>query len=512
MKMIGKLLIVDDQAIFRQGIAKMIGEHELGWQVAGEAENGREAVEQIAALQPHLILTDIRMPHMDGLELAEYVHRHHKETAVIILTGYEDFKYAQAALKFGAIDFLLKPCNEQTLIEVLGRAYEHFREGMLRAQRQAADRRALEEHVVRSLLLGLPCDDRLAQRAGAAYAGKELVLLRVESYFPPGKAYRRADLGLLQFALFNMITELAECPPYHGRLVSVRHDRFALFTELVEEEPARGLEQRIAEACRTYLGLAVTAHRCGPAGEPEGWSGLYRGAEEQRAVPAAEPPAPRLPAANVTRIREMQTELETRLVLGQMAQVKEQIEAMLGRLPSMPPEDARIETLSFVMALGRTVSRLFGGEEARFDVAVPIESLPALADTGAIVAFAQERAERFLAQFAAWQEDKNRNLVTKTMAYVEEHYMESCSLAEVAEKLHMSGTYFSKVFKRETGDTFTNYVTKVRMEKAKLLLSNTDMKIFEVAAAVGYDDPNYFTNVFRTTQKISPTEFRKRHR
>ncbi|WP_426450759.1 response regulator transcription factor [Paenibacillus sp. S-38] len=511
--MIGRLLIVDDQAIFRQGIAKMIGEHELGWQVAGEAENGREAVELIASLQPHLILTDIRMPHMDGLELAGHVHKHHPETAIIILTGYEDFKYAQAALKFGAIDFLLKPCNEQTLIEVLSRAYDHFRERMLRVQRQAADRRALEEHVVRSLLLGLPCDDRLARRVGEAYAEKELRLLRVETYFPPGKAYRRTDLGLLQFALFNMITELAECPPYHGRLVSVRHDRFALFTEAVEEGEARRLEERIAEAAAMYLGLGVTPQRCGLAGGPERWSTLYRGAEElHRPAAAAEPPAPRLPAANVTRIREMQTELETRLVLGQMAQVKEQIETMLGRLPSMEPEDARIETLSFVMALGRTVSRLFGGEEARFDVAVPIESLPALADTEAIVGFAKERAQRFLAQFTAWQEDKNRNLVTKTMAYVEEHYMESCSLAEVAEKLHMSGTYFSKVFKRETGDTFTNYVTKVRMEKAKLLLSNTDMKIFEVAAAVGYDDPNYFTNVFRTTQKVSPTEFRKKRR
>ncbi|MCZ8522270.1 MULTISPECIES: response regulator transcription factor [Paenibacillus] len=510
--MIGKLLIVDDQAIFRQGIAKMIGEHPLGWRVAGEAEDGREAVRRIAELQPHLILTDIRMPHMDGLELAEYVHTHHPETALIVLTGYEDFKYAQAALKFGAIDFLLKPCNEQTLIEVLRRAYSHFRDNRLRADRQAADRRALEEHVLRSLLLGLPCDDRLVLRIRDAYGVQELWLLRVETYSPPGKSYRPEDLGLLQFALFNIVAELAECAPYQGRLVSVRHDSLALFTAAVAEEAALRLQEQIREAAAAYLGLPVTVCRCGPAGPPEGWSGQYRRLEEMRPRTAAEPAAPRLPAANVTRIREMQTELETRIVLGQMGQVKEEIETMLGRLPSMLPEDARIETLSFVMALGRTVSRLFGGEGARFDAAAGVESLPALADTEGIVGFARSQAERFLGQFSAWQADKNKNMVTKMMAYVDENYMEPCSLAEIAEKFHLSGTYFSKLFKRETGDTFTNYVTRVRMEKAKLLLSNTEMKIFEVAAAIGYDDPNYFTNVFRTTQKISPTEFRKQQR
>src|SRR5690606_1418426 len=97
----------------------------------------------------------------------------------------------------------------------------------------------------------------------------------------------------------------------------------------------------------------------------------------------------------------------------------------------------------------------------------------------------------------------------KAVRYIEDHYMESCSLTDVAGVVHLSPNYFSNLFKKEKGESFVNYVTGVRMDKAKILLSNTNMKISEIAESIGYDDPNYFTTVFKQLVKCSPREFRK---
>src|SRR5690242_19046129 len=109
----GKVLIVEDQMNFRKGLDKMIEQGDLGWEVVGEASNGQDALELMAELQPDLVLTDIRMPIMDGIEFVGHLRRSHPDLLVVILTGYKNFEYAQAAVRHGALDLLIKPCTEQ---------------------------------------------------------------------------------------------------------------------------------------------------------------------------------------------------------------------------------------------------------------------------------------------------------------------------------------------------------------------------------------------------------------
>ncbi|PYI52164.1 response regulator [Paenibacillus flagellatus] len=507
--MIGKLLIVEDQTVFRKGLIKMIENHSLGWTVVGEAENGREAVKLLDELEPHLILTDIRMPLMDGIQLAEYVHERKRDIAVVILTGYEDFKYAQAALKYGAIDFLLKPCNEQVLIEVLSKAYDHFREAELAKERALADRRATEEHALRSLLLRLPCDERLVGRVRAEYADKRVRTIRVADYLPAGKQYRESDLELLQFALFNIVTELAGARSSGCRLVALEHDLFALLTDAGETED--GLSEAIRAAIRDYLGIDVEVDEGGSFGR---LTPIVRPAVQTAAAgaPSAEATggSAGLPHwASQAKIKELHTRLATGIVLGRLDQVTRDIETIVSGLAGSSVEDAKIDALTFAIALHQTANQLLAETGGAFDLSERIESLQAIAATEELVRWTREQADRFLHRFQTWQADKSKNIISKTIEWLDRHYMEPCGLTETAETFHMSGTYFSKLFKKETGETFTNYVTKVRMEKAKMMLCNTDMKVFEIAAAVGYDDPNYFTNVFNRTQNVSPTEFRK---
>ena len=124
----GKVLIVEDQPNFRRGIRRMIEDNGLGWNVVGEAGNGRDALDLLESCQPDLVLTDIRMPIMDGIEFVTCLRSKYPEMLVIILTGYKNFEYAQAAVRHGAFDLLVKPCTEEMLHLVLSKASERFYE------------------------------------------------------------------------------------------------------------------------------------------------------------------------------------------------------------------------------------------------------------------------------------------------------------------------------------------------------------------------------------------------
>lgn len=246
----GNAMVVEDQYHFRKGLVRMIEESEHNWQVVSEASNGLDALKMLEVHKPDLVLTDIRMPAMDGIEFVTQMRRMHPDTIVVILTGFKHFEYAQAAVKLGVMDFLVKPCTEEDVRDMLSRASVKFEAG--RAQ---------------------------------------------------------------------------------------------------------------------------------------------------------------VPKAN-----------------------------------------------------------------------------------------------------ALQQEEKQDKAIRKAIAYIEKHYADDCRMTEVAGHVRLNPSYFSVLFKKETGESFTSYVTRYRMEKAMQLLRTTDMKVFEIASVTGFGEPNYFTNVFRQHLKLSPKEWRRQQK
>lgn len=124
----GTLLIVEDQPNFREGLRMFIEQESIGWEVIGEAENGEEGMEKIKALQPDLVLMDIHMPVRNGIELAEWMFSNRIDTMFVIITGFQDFSYARSALRYGALDFLLKPCSDEDISRILLSAYDRLEE------------------------------------------------------------------------------------------------------------------------------------------------------------------------------------------------------------------------------------------------------------------------------------------------------------------------------------------------------------------------------------------------
>ncbi|MCR2805622.1 response regulator [Paenibacillus soyae] len=511
----GKLLLVEDQAYFRKGLRKMIDENATGWSVIGEAENGEEALALIAEETPDLILTDIRMPGMDGIAFAERVRKEGLDSELIILTGYEDFAYAQAAVRFGALDFLLKPCNEAMLLEVLEKAYRKYQEKLVRREQLLAEERGREDASLRAALLRLPYHGPKTNMESLTL-GRAVTFAFVDSYFPNDKPYRAEDLGLLQFAVANIIAEHACRQGTDGRIVAVEYDRYAI---VHEEDGQTEWRSAAASSITRYLGLSVTLVAAGVIGRFADLPDLYEkscGAgeiERTRHRPSAVPGQIGDASASCdAKVKECQLVLTIALASGDPDRLRHSLEERVARIADQSLEEAKLEALALAIAT-KTVSlqsfqiaqddRLFGERISRLQGIRSVKEASEWAD-GA--------ASRFLQAARQWREQNNHNVIARLQGYLEQHYPKSCTLNEMAEQYHMSPAYLSKLFKKETGENYSAYLTKVRINKAALLLANTDMKVFEIASAVGYDDPNYFTNVFRMLHRMSPSDYRKQSR
>ena len=220
--MIGKVFVVDDELHTRKTIVKMIEMSRLKWEVAGEASNGQQAVEQMESLKPNLVITDIRMPVMDGFQLAREIHRRGSDAQVVVLTAYRDFTYAQTALRYGVKDFLLKPCSEDEVFRVLRQAYDRFV-----FEEQKKDE--IRQHALRSMILKLPHDPQRLSELEPRIINRYLWLVKVETYFPEAKNYRENDLGLLQFSIRNILEEIMEAKSKSAYLLHLLAHDFAVF-------------------------------------------------------------------------------------------------------------------------------------------------------------------------------------------------------------------------------------------------------------------------------------------
>ena len=526
-----RVLLVDDEEDIRVGISRKMDWESLGFTLVGEAENGQEALELAEALSPDVVLTDIKMPFLDGLELCRILTGRLPAARFVVFSGFDDFEYAKQAIQMNVFEYILKPISAPELSAVLERLRERL--DTERTQRQNLEllRRRYEESLpllrelfYTRLLSGQLRPDQVQDRAG-----------RYEIDLPGGlwtaalvhadPAGEMGDAGRDELLLLSVKSFLEE----HFSLAGCRArvvlcgDTVALLVQLSGEDRVYPLLEeldRLSLLARSYLGTHLVAgvglacqgpeelHRC-----VEG----ARSALDYRALTGGgrviyigdlEPQS----SAVLSFEEEDQRALSAAVKLGAPEQVERVARGLMERLSQtgLSLSQCHLFLLEVVTCLvrltrsgGVAVEEVFG---SNFTGAVSISDFSSLEELGRWLG---ERCLKLHDLLGRQRTDSAWRLVEQAKEYIAGHYTdERLSVESLCAHIHLSPTYFSTLFKREVGMSFTAYVTQVRMDEAARLLRESDEKTYRIAERTGYSDPNYFSYVFKRRYGVSPSKFR----
>lgn len=513
-----------DPSAIRKGLVHCIHWGDLGCEIAAQADDGMMALEQIPVIQPNIVISDIRMPGMDGLELAEIIARDHPGIKVIILTGYPDFAYAQRAIQYHVVDFVLKPMTVENLTNAIEKAKAAIAEDRSSQdlQEKLSTTSARNMELQQSMLL-----HDLIHRVACSqlYVLNRLAQLKMDlrSYF----VLKLHITSLSEEALteeeyneyLNQSQEiLSDC------LSSYQHYYIARGTQDCFVVICAAGEAPITALCREAVNIVGSlAHFLlfiGISNCNDNPICLADAADEAAQAVRFTVFTPDHPVTHFAELSsfpqqltdeifEMLSALKSAMELRNPADTEQLLDCIFAYADSnkLPPDTVRnicVYIHQFGMELqfpGMAGHSLEGGS---------ISSLKRIMETNSIAemesctrALVQQTQD--MAQSSAASAD---HIVSSVQAYISAHYGEQLSLDQLAQQFYLSSSYLSRLFKRETGTTLTTYLQNVRIEAAKNLLRTTALKSYEVAERVGINDPVYFSRIFKKITGLKPKDYR----
>jgi len=487
-----KAVVFDDEYIVVEGLQTMIDWQSFGIELVGTAEDGISALALCRAHRPDVILTDIRMPEMDGLQLVEIVLREAPDTYCIVFSGFNDFSCVKRAIQLGVADYLEKPITVESVEHAIRKMT-----GRLTAQREAAELRQRWEEGKRELLEKATLD----------------VLLRGEEAQRKWKEYfgPQADrvVGVTVIACSGQV-RLPEQPEH--RMVSIRNGEEASAVFFHFLPPSYEFWERLAQESeladvvvgggRTYAGPADAADsyaeakralRCGLFLRMKGLI-RYEQLGELIATPEG--------------LSEREEAMILSMRAGDVSGLMEQIDRFLDwiRSEKVDPEVAEREMIKLIyIALEASKEGGAGTLEERF---VPHVEIREMLAKGRMLEWFRERMERIAAWSKESRETTKHASVERARLFIEQNLSRNLSLEEVAAHVGMNPSYLSVLIKEVLGETYIKYVTRSRMELAKRLLSRGG-RVHEVCEQVGYYSYKHFSEVFKKYAGSTPGQYKE---
>ncbi|MEK5028297.1 response regulator transcription factor [Paenibacillus sp. FSL M7-1046] len=536
-----KIAIIDDERQVLKGMKRAIPWDELGAEWVGEAMNGEDGLEVIRRTLPDIVITDLYMPVMSGLDMMEQLRKEGFQGKIIILSGYSDFEHARQALRFHVTDYVSKPISLPTLKSILSNVVQELEEAEEKRIRQwelefkmTMYEPFVELEWVRSAAVGtlghayrdstpLPPSYLFWQERKHVTVGIELI--RDER----ARCLSVSDWNLFRFAVSNIACEVArklfpdlEYTELHStRTLLIIHPDAGQLEQLEDKLEELGI--RLIDSIGSYLKLVT---RIGIGGVKDTWTKLSDSTEEaframdQRALRVAsahevymyrensssEPGSVALFPVKfsyklATAMKASQEAEAHQLVLEYITEMKKQEGISQGYVQMLGSELWGIITYSLYES-GFVLDELFTNDQIAKEISsliVPDQLASWLIDK--ITKICSNRQ---------WKgSSKHRQVVDFMTSYIHEHYAEELTLAELSDKVFISRNHLSIIFKNITGETFNNYLTRVRIEKARELLMERNMLVYEVAERVGYKNIPYFSTLFKKITGMNPTELIK---
>ncbi|RIX51420.1 response regulator [Paenibacillus nanensis] len=504
-----KLLIVDDEQIEREGLHAILrkGFPEL---VIEEAKNGKIAVEMAGSFQPDLILMDIKMPGMSGLEAVERISAENPGIKYIMVTAYDAFEYARQAIKLGVKDYLLKPSKASEIIATVGKVIAQIEEerrsletSMLQQDALRKTLPLIETDIVTQLLFDHVHDvhvDELVALLEIRTAGEMFVML---VSLPPGgeSAYstvkekvRHAGNALVGALYGRQLPIIVIRDPER----SYRSQAMLLAREILsaaKSEAGAGWFVGIGNECGSLALIRQSYHEALIASIDTTLPVKYRFYSD---VPALHM------AADPQQIRQKEKQFFDHMRLGEWEQVRTSVMDFIQLFENEGTNllHAQQRVLELLWLASRVLSEL------GVETGTPLFSFQAQnyrqlrSETGHLL-------DRMRQSYVDYYERLEPDTMQQIKQYIMEHSHENISLDAIGKRVGLSPFYISKMFKEQLGINYIDFLTECRIEKAKKLMGDPEKSLKEITFEVGYHDPNYFSKVFKKMSNVSPKEYRK---
>ncbi|NOV03673.1 response regulator [Paenibacillus planticolens] len=503
-------MIVEDNAIYRYAIKSILRWEDYGFQIVSEALNGVHALQLLQEQRVDLIVTDISMPEMNGIDLIQHVKQWDSSIKIVALSSFDDFRYVKEALKLGAEDYLLKhdlePDTLQQLLQLMNVKILEDYERQKQADYRDANLREMQLLVGRKLLLGE------WQTAGEMESQASAV------HFPFQNG--PTAVVVMEGELPNILPKATEEPQQEliTMVIPIKNRRNAVIISCPYEKS----ERKCKEEALRHASLAVKQNDTVTAGISsigyalKDWSALYQQAKSalEQSVYEGAGKIYSYASTSVMEVEPAKNNLAIQALAAAMKKgvwtdVEAQIDFFFQSLRERKRPLAELRSLLMeVILLIKTTAlekNMFSErvENSLKQLSQTIEALPLLDEvkislldlTRSLIGNRSENAQI-------------RKEIQAAIAYMEEHYAEDITVAKMAYVLHLSSNYLSNLFKNETGMRIVEYMNRCRIRKAKLLLRDPSLKVYEVAAKTGFQETSYFCKVFKEIEGKTVKEFR----
>lgn len=536
-----KVFLVEDEMVIRRGIKNSIDWEKEGYIFCGEASDGELAYPMIIKEKPDILITDIRMPFMDGLELCKLVKKELPNIKILILSGYDEFDYAKEAIRLGVTEYLLKPISSGKLLEALNGVSESIRREKedkdlvrkymeeMRENTEHEKQKFFEQMIAGNLSMADALETGKKYEMNLSAGMYNLLLFR----FTLGKENRKSGelLGEAEYAI-EKLTERLEYVFEFQR--GVEGWAFLLMADNEEQmsERVKELSKDLEEIMKNYSTIAYFGGIGQPVARLRELEESFREAEralaarftmELNRIISVEDirmaqNVDTLDDIEITSFGEIEktgTMLEKFLNNGAEDEIDEFVDVYINELPEENLKsvlmrqyiimDAYIVMMSFCEKIEGIEGEMQAQSEELKNSMKTIQTLEEIKN------YIRMLLKKIIGVRDTISGRRYSDIIEIAKDQIRKTYMsDEISLNTIAAEVGMSPSYFSSIFSKEMGKTFVEYLTEIRMDRAKELLMCSSMKTSEIGYEVGYKDPHYFSYIFKKTQNCTPKEFRAR--
>lgn len=534
-----RVMIVDDEILARVGIKSLISWNEHGFELVGESDNGRRAFELAKELLPDIVITDIKMPVMDGIELMRALQTYGMNAKFIVLSSYDDFQYVKEAMKLGAVDYILKlQLEPEELLKVLKNACnkieneEDEKKKSIYLEKQIKDNKPiLKEKFLKDLISGSIVDETCIVESFRAYEINLLqknmmcMVIRIENMETHDNYIKDDDIYMVRSPIVDIIEEIIS---NYGKGIAWYSGSY-MFTVIWSAGNAEGtgvlhcpidrMAKNIQDFLKDSMNLTISIGISDVHDKYSDISRSYKEALEAISRSFKYPVGSIVKYVDIKNISPANDNIPLEAELNELENsIKAcNLYAIQKAFDSLEKKIIGSNNVSkkfingichivifivnvFIQDNNIAPDEIWGSNENPYN---QVERLKVLND---FLDWIQKLCNNII--IILKQDKDSKTIILKAKQFINKHYCEDISLEKAAEHLGLSASYFSRLFSKETGESFIDYVIRLRVGLAKELLKTTKYKVYEVSEMVGYDNPHYFSRIFKKVTGVSPAEYK----